>query len=37
MVAIYSTALATDKNKIVEILINIDPANTAKWQQIKNG
>ncbi len=37
IVSIYSTALATDKNKIVEILINIDPANTAKWQTIKNG
>lgn len=37
IVSIYSTALATDKNKIIEILINIDPANTQKWQTIRNG
>lgn len=35
LVSLYSTALATDKNKIVEILTQIDPANTVKWQEIK--
>lgn len=37
LIAIYSTALTSDKNKIVEILTQIDPANTTKWQQIKTG
>jgi len=37
LVSIYSTALTSDKNKIVEILTQIDPANTTKWQQIKTG
>jgi len=37
LVAIYSTALTSDKNKIIEMLTQIDPANTTKWQQIKTG
>jgi len=37
IIAMYSKALATDKNKIVEILNQVDPANTNKWLQIKNG
>ncbi|MBI1222905.1 MAG: DUF4835 family protein [Bacteroidetes bacterium] len=36
IVSIYSTALATDKNKIVEMLTQIDPANATKWLQIKS-
>lgn len=35
IVSIYSKALATEKNKVVEILKEIDPANTGKWDQIK--
>lgn len=37
IVGIYSNALATDKNKIIELLSLIDPANANKWQQIKAG
>lgn len=36
IVSIYASALATEKNKIVEILTQTDPANTTKWDQIKS-
>ena len=37
IISIYSNALATEKNKIIEILTKIDPANSNRWQEIKNG
>jgi len=35
IVNIYGKALETDKNKIIEILKDIDPGNTQRWDKIK--
>ncbi len=35
IVAIYGKALATDKNRIIEILKEVDPANITKWESIR--
>lgn len=37
IVGVYSKALTTDKNKVIEILKDIDPASGTKWDKILSG